>query len=157
VLPGGRGDGPPSVDGNTRSRTLTPIAQLNDSTDVVDGTVPRFADSYGCTASTRACAGERSRPPRARARPRSMSQYASHLLAYCDMRTLYLRNVPEDVVERLERLAARDATSVAAVAVRELAEVSRRADNPALLGALPDLDVDTATILADVDGGRAER
>jgi len=41
------------------------------------------------------------------------------------MRTLYLRNVPDDVVERLERLAARDATSVSAVAIRELAEVSR--------------------------------
>lgn len=73
------------------------------------------------------------------------------------MRTLYLRNVPDDVVERLERLAARDATSVGAVAVRELAEVSRRADNPALLGALPDLDVDTATIVADLDAERANR
>lgn len=73
------------------------------------------------------------------------------------MRTLYLRNVPDDVVERLERLAARDATSVGAVAVRELAEVSRRADNPALLGTLPDHDVDTATILKDLDTGRAAR
>ena len=73
------------------------------------------------------------------------------------MRTLYLRNVPEEVVERLERLAARDATSVGAVAVRELSEVSRRADNPALLGILPDLDVETATILADVDAERADR
>jgi plasmid stability protein len=73
------------------------------------------------------------------------------------MKTLYLRNVPDDVVERLERLAARDATSVSAVAVRELSEVSRRADNPALLGALPDLDVDTATIVGDLEGGRAER
>jgi plasmid stability protein len=73
------------------------------------------------------------------------------------MRTLYLRNVPDDVVERLERLAARDATSVGAVAVRELAEVSRRADNPALLGALPDLGVDITTILKDVDAGRSER
>jgi len=73
------------------------------------------------------------------------------------MRTLYLRNVPEEVVERLERLAARDATSVGAVAVRELSEVSRRADNPALLGTLPDLDVETATILADVDAERADR
>jgi hypothetical protein len=73
------------------------------------------------------------------------------------MRTLYLRNVPDDVVERLERLAARDATSVGAVAVRELAHVSRRADNPALLGALPDLGVDATEIVADVDGGRAER
>ncbi|MGH9067415.1 MAG: antitoxin [Acidimicrobiales bacterium] len=73
------------------------------------------------------------------------------------MRTLYLRNVPDEVVERLERLASRDATSVGAVAVRELAEVSRRADNPALLGALPDVDVDPATIVAEVAGGRAER
>jgi len=73
------------------------------------------------------------------------------------MRILYLRNVPEDVVERLERLAARDATSVGAVAVRELAEVSRRADNPALLGALPDLGVDTREVLDDVAAGRADR
>lgn len=73
------------------------------------------------------------------------------------MRTLYLRNVPEDVVERLERLAARDATSVGAVAVRELADVSRRADNPALLGTLPDAGVDVTAIVADVDDGRAER
>lgn len=71
------------------------------------------------------------------------------------MRTLYLRNVPEDVVERLERLAARDSMSVGAVAVRELAEASRRADNPALLGALPDLGLDTATIVADLHSGRA--
>ena len=73
------------------------------------------------------------------------------------MRTLYLRNVPEDVVKRLERLAARDATSVGAVAVRELADVSRRADNPALLGALPDLGIEATAIVADVDGGRSER
>ncbi len=71
------------------------------------------------------------------------------------MRTLYLRNVPDEVVRRLERLAARDGTSVAAVAVRELADVSRRADNPALLGSLPDLDVDPATILDDLDASRA--
>lgn len=82
---------------------------------------------------------------------------AINLLAYCDMKTLYLRNVPDDVVERLQRLAARDATSVGAVAVRELAEVSRRADNPALLGVLPDLGVDTGTILADVDAQRVDR
>lgn len=73
------------------------------------------------------------------------------------MRTLYLRRVPDDVVERLERLAARDGTSVGAVAVRELAEVSRRADNPALLGALPDLAVDSAEIVADMEADRAAR
>lgn len=73
------------------------------------------------------------------------------------MRTLYLRNVPDDVVERLERLAARDATSVGAVAVRELADASRRADNAALLGTLPDLGIDVATIVEDVEGARAQR
>jgi len=87
----------------------------------------------------------------------SPSQYASRVLAYCDMRTLYLRNVPDDVVERLERLAARDGASVGATAVKELAEATRRADNPALLGALPDVDLDTRTIIGHVSAGRAER
>jgi plasmid stability protein len=73
------------------------------------------------------------------------------------MRTLYLRNVPDDVVERLERLAALASMSVGAVAVRELAQASLRADNPALLGALPSLGVDVATILDDVGAGRADR
>jgi len=73
------------------------------------------------------------------------------------MKTLYLRNVPDEVVQRLERLAARDGTSVGAVAVRELADVSRRADNPALLGALPDLDIDVATIVDDLHSERAQR
>ncbi len=84
-------------------------------------------------------------------------QTATYVLTYCNMRTLYLRNVPDEVVERLERLAARDATSVGAVAVRELAEASRRADNPALLGALPNHDVDTATLLDDLGAERAHR
>jgi plasmid stability protein len=73
------------------------------------------------------------------------------------MRTLYLRNVPDDVVDRLERLAAREATSVGALAVRELSEASRRADNPALLGALPDLGVPTEDVVAAVDAQRAGR
>jgi len=73
------------------------------------------------------------------------------------MKTLYLRNVPNDVVNRLERLASRDGMSVGALAVRELAEVSRRADNPALLGDLPDLGIDPAVLVADVEAGRAER
>lgn len=84
-------------------------------------------------------------------------QSATMLLACCDMRTLYLRNVSDEVVARLEHLAAAYGTSVNAVAVRELAEVSRRADNPALLGALPDLGVEIATIVADLDAERATR
>lgn len=47
--------------------------------------------------------------------------------------------------------------SVNAVAVRELAQASRRADNPALLGRLPDLGVDVADILAALEAERAER
>ena len=73
------------------------------------------------------------------------------------MGTLYLRNVPDDVVERLSRLAARDGTSVAAVAVRELADVSRRVDNASLLDDLPDLGVATQELLEDLDATRALR
>jgi plasmid stability protein len=70
------------------------------------------------------------------------------------MRTLYLRNVPEEVIDRLGRLAAHEGMSVNAVAVRELAEVSRRADNSRLLGTLPDLDVDVARIVSDLEAER---
>jgi hypothetical protein len=73
------------------------------------------------------------------------------------VRTLYLRNVPDEVAERLERLAARDGLSVNALAVRELGEVSRRADNPRLLAALPDLAVDPADLVAEVSAGRDGR
>jgi hypothetical protein len=73
------------------------------------------------------------------------------------MKTLYLRNVPDDVVDRLERLAKRERISVSAVAVRELAEASRRVDNVDLLGALPDLNVDVGQLVADVDAERAAR
>lgn len=79
------------------------------------------------------------------------------MLALCDMKTLYLRNVPDDVVHRLQQLADRDGTSVGAVAVRELSDVSRRADNPALIGELPDLGVDTLAIVESVEQERANR
>lgn len=73
------------------------------------------------------------------------------------MKTLYLRNVPEDVVRRLQQLADQDGTSVGAVAVRELSDVSRRADNPALMAKLPDLGVDVLSIVEGVEQGRATR
>lgn len=73
------------------------------------------------------------------------------------MRNIDLRNVPDDVSERLELLAARAGLSVSAFAVRELAEAVRRADNPALLGDLPDLGVSSAEIVADLDDGRGGR
>lgn len=82
---------------------------------------------------------------------------ATKLIAYCNMSTLYLRNVPDDVLARLKRLAGREGLSVSAMAVRELAESTRRADNAALLGALPDLDVPASEVLAALDEARAER
>ena len=53
------------------------------------------------------------------------------------MRTLYLRNVPDEVVADLETLAAQQSISVGALAVRELAEAVRFRKNAALLDALP--------------------
>ena len=79
------------------------------------------------------------------------------MLALCDIKTLYLRNVPDHVVRRLQQLADRDGTSVGAVAVRELSDVSRRADNPALIGELPDLGVDVLAIVEGVERERANR
>ena len=73
------------------------------------------------------------------------------------MATLYLRNVPDDVGERLSRLAAREGMSVSAFATRELAHLARRADNPDLLAGLPDLGVDAGSVVGDVEEGRAER
>jgi plasmid stability protein len=73
------------------------------------------------------------------------------------VKTLYLRNVPDDVAERLERLAARESMSVNALAVRELARISRRVDNAALVDALPDLPITPAQILEVIDEGRAAR
>ena len=73
------------------------------------------------------------------------------------MRTLYLRNVPEEVVRGLGVLAARESMSVSALAVRELSVVARWADNAALLGDLPDVDVTVSDIVADVREGLAER
>lgn len=73
------------------------------------------------------------------------------------MRTLRLRNVPDEVVDRLERLAAQEAMSVNALAVRELTEISRRADNPALLDSLPHRGVDPARIVRALDAERARQ
>jgi hypothetical protein len=73
------------------------------------------------------------------------------------VKTLYLRNVPDEVYERLVRLAAVDGMSLGALAVRELSEVSRRADNAELLSRLPDLVYPTDRIVVDLERGRDER
>lgn len=86
-----------------------------------------------------------------------MLQIATILLALCDMKTLYLRNVPDEVGEGLERLAAREGMSVSAYATRELAMIARRADNRALLAHLPDLGVDAAVVVTDLESSRVTR
>lgn len=73
------------------------------------------------------------------------------------MRTLYLRNVPDDLVERLEELARRDRASVTAVAIRELEESTRRVDNRALLDDLPDTLIPADAIVAALEEDRAVR
>ncbi|OMQ16328.1 antitoxin [Modestobacter sp. VKM Ac-2676] len=73
------------------------------------------------------------------------------------MPTLYLRNVPAEVIERLTRLAEREHASVSAVAIRELSDVSRRADNPTRLAALPDTDIGLDEVVDAVNEGRADR
>jgi hypothetical protein len=72
------------------------------------------------------------------------------------MRTLYLRNVPDEIVDRLERMARRQGISVNAVAIRELAEASRVIDNAALLESLPHRDITMAQILENLDESRSE-
>ncbi|HEV2769464.1 MAG TPA: hypothetical protein VGV40_04695 [Solirubrobacteraceae bacterium] len=73
------------------------------------------------------------------------------------MKTLYLRHVPDELSERLASLAAREGLSVSSFALRELGEAARRADNPALLGELPDLEVSASEVVADLDAGRSAR
>jgi hypothetical protein len=70
------------------------------------------------------------------------------------MRTLHLRNVPDDVVNRLERLARAASTSVTAVAIRELDAATRRVDNASLVATLPDLAISTESIVGSVDADR---
>lgn len=73
------------------------------------------------------------------------------------MRTMYLRNVPDEVVERLEALARRERMSLSAFAVRALSETALRADNERLLAELPVLDIDRSDVLRMIDEGRASR
>ena len=73
------------------------------------------------------------------------------------MRTLYLRNVPEPVAQRLEAMASSEGLSLSALAVRELSRLARIADNAALLEALPDQPVPRDEILADLQELRREQ
>lgn len=63
------------------------------------------------------------------------------------MATVYLRNVPDEVVDKLHRLAAGAGMSLNAFAARELRAVAQRADNAALMAALPSLDIGASDIV----------
>lgn len=76
------------------------------------------------------------------------SEYAQY------MRTLHLRNVPDDVMDRLERMARAASMSVTAVAIRELDAATRRVDNAALVATLPDLGISTGTIVEQLESER---
>ncbi len=73
------------------------------------------------------------------------------------MGTLYLRYVPDDVVDDLKLLAEEAGLSVSEMAVRELAASTRLALNPSVFGTLPDLGVRADDVLDALDEGRAER
>lgn len=76
------------------------------------------------------------------------------MLALCDMKTLYLRNVPDDVSAALEELAARESMSVSAVAVRELKAAVAFRRNADLVWSAPDLEVRVEDIVDAVRAGR---
>jgi len=67
---------------------------------------------------------------------------------------LVIRNVPDDVVAAMARLAAREQLPVEDLVLRELAYLARRANNFELLGDLPDLGMSNGEILAAIDAGR---
>ncbi len=73
------------------------------------------------------------------------------------MRTLYIRNVPDVVATRLEKLAAQAGLPLSTFALQELTESARRADNAELLGSLPSLPIDRDSILEALSESRAER
>lgn len=76
------------------------------------------------------------------------------LLALCDMKTLYLRNVPDEVSAALEDLARAESMSVSALAVRELAAAVAFRRNTDLIWASPDGDVRLDEIVETVRSGR---
>ena len=73
------------------------------------------------------------------------------------MRTLYIRNVPDDVAARLEELASREGLSLNALAVRELSQAARRSYNAELLADLPSFDIELEDVVAIIHEGRRAR
>ncbi len=73
------------------------------------------------------------------------------------MPILYVRDVPEETLTKLREVAKARHTSVQALALAELNAVARRANNIALLNALPDNNISTDTITDTIDQERKTR
>jgi plasmid stability protein len=69
---------------------------------------------------------------------------------------LPVRNIPDEVGERLEGLAGREGMSVSAYVGCELTQLVRTADNADLLGALPDVGIAVDGVLHDLGGRRRD-
>ncbi len=70
------------------------------------------------------------------------------------MKTLYLRNVPEEVSAALDELAAKESMSVSALAVRELTAAVAFRRNADLLWSSPVVEVELEDIVDAVRSGR---
>lgn len=73
------------------------------------------------------------------------------------VRTLYIRNVPDEVAARLESLAAAKGVSLNTLAVRELTDAARRSFNAAILADLPELGLDLDEVAEIIREGRDRR
>lgn len=72
------------------------------------------------------------------------------------MRTLYIRHVPDDVAEKLERLARQAGLPLSTFALQELTDTARRADNAELLANLPSQGIANTTIVQALQAERNE-
>jgi hypothetical protein len=121
----------------------------------VEGAAPaHLRNPHGAGGDDRREAGGKSGVKRSSTPPTrllALSKQASPV-----SRTLYIRNVPDDVAERLERLAGRAGLPLSTFALRELSEAARRADNADLLQALPSAELGPGEILEALRQSRAE-
>ena len=69
------------------------------------------------------------------------------------MGTIYVRNVPDGVVERLSRMAERAKVSVNTYVLWELEAAAQRDANAELLAALPDLGIPAGDLAGDSSAG----
>ncbi len=80
------------------------------------------------------------------------------MLALCNMKTVYIRNMPDDVVQRLEVLARAEGMSVSAYAARTLTDMSAaEANRRAFADIQPIADVAVEEIVEQLHRGRADR